>query len=105
VSALSTALQQVISSIAVAGLSTVLSSRTTTHVGEVRAGLAAHPPQGAHAGVSQAVQTALGRAAATAFDDTFHVVAAITVVSALIGLLLRRSTVESPVVEESSATQ
>jgi EmrB/QacA subfamily drug resistance transporter len=107
VSALSTALLQVISSIAVAGLASVLSSRTATHITEARAALAASPPRGSQAGVSQAVQEALSRAAATAFDDTFHVVAAVTVVAALLGLLLRRATVESPAVEgvEGAASQ
>lgn len=42
VSALSTVLLQVISSIAVASLSTVLSSRTTTPVDQAKAALAAH---------------------------------------------------------------
>jgi EmrB/QacA subfamily drug resistance transporter len=105
VSALSTALLQVISSIAVAGLASVLSSRTATHISEARSALAASPSHGSQAGVSHAVRAALSRAAATAFDDTFHVVAAATVVAALLGLLLRRATVEKPAVEGATANQ
>ena len=84
VTALSTALQQVISSLAVAILSTVLSTRATAHTDEARGALGAHP-------AAHALQQALSSAAATAFDDTFHVVAAVTVVAALLGLLLRRT--------------
>jgi EmrB/QacA subfamily drug resistance transporter len=84
VTALSTALQQVINSLAVAGLATVLSSRATTHISEARAALGAHP-------AAHTVQQALGGAAAAAFDDTFYVVAGATVIAAFLGLLLRRT--------------
>jgi len=94
VSALTTALQQVIASIAVAGLSTVLSSRSTTHIDAARATLAA---SGAHG--AQQVHDLLSTAAATAFDDTFHVVAVLAIVAALLGLTLRRS----HVIQESEA--
>jgi EmrB/QacA subfamily drug resistance transporter len=84
VTALSTALQQVINSLAVAGLATVLSSRATTHISEARAALGAHP-------AAHTVQQALSGAAATSFDDTFYVVAGATVIAAFLGLLLRRT--------------
>jgi EmrB/QacA subfamily drug resistance transporter len=91
VSALSTALLQVISSLAVAGLSAVLSSRTTTHSSQARAALATHRPPAPHPLAAHALQQALSKAAATAFDDTFHVVAAATLLAVLLGLLLRRT--------------
>jgi EmrB/QacA subfamily drug resistance transporter len=96
VTALSTALQQVVSSLAVAGLSTVLSTRTTTYTNTARAGLAAHP-------TAHTVQQALSSAAATAFDDTFHVVAIATVVAALLGLLLRRMSNVQPAAQAETA--
>src|SRR5262249_19797949 len=83
VTALSTALQQVINSLAVAGLATVLSTRAITHTREAQAALTAHP-------AAHAMQQALSGAAAAAFDDTFYLVAAATVVAAFLGLLLRR---------------
>jgi MFS family permease len=85
VTALSTALQQVVSSLAVAGLSTVLSTRTTTYTNTARAGLAAHP-------TAHTVQQALSSAAATA-----------SVVAALLGLLLRRMSNVQPAAQAETA--
>jgi MFS family permease len=111
VSALSTALLQVISSLAVAGLATVLSARTTTHTDATRAALS-HLHYTSQSAALHAMQLAAGKAAATAFDDTFHVVASATVLAALVGLLLRRLgaheaalDVESPMAEEAALLQ
>ena len=47
------------------------------------------------------IEQPLSTAAATAFDDTFHVVAVLAIVAALLGLTLRRS----HVIQESAAPE
>ena len=95
VSALTNALQQVVSSVAVAFLSTLLVSRTTTHVGEARRALAALPGSQhlSRSDVARHAQQLLTGASATAFDDAFHVMLVIMLVGAALGLLIRRAVV------------
>jgi EmrB/QacA subfamily drug resistance transporter len=76
VTSLTSALQNVVISLAIAGLSTVLSSRITTH----EAALPAHPHP-----------AAITNAIVTAFNDTLLLVAIIAVVGALLGFTLRRN--------------
>ncbi|HEV7214722.1 MAG TPA: MFS transporter, partial [Chloroflexota bacterium] len=103
VTALTNALQQVINSLSVAGLATILTSRATTNVGAVKAALAAqagHAPAaqaaasqaaaGGTAALPPAVQAALSNAFAMAFDETFRVMIVAAVIGAALGLLLRR---------------
>jgi EmrB/QacA subfamily drug resistance transporter len=101
VTALTNALQQVVNSLSVAGLATILTSRATTDVGAVKAALAAQAGQAPQAAASQvaaggaaalppAVQAALSNAFATAFDETFRVMIVAAIVGAALGLLLRR---------------
>ena len=99
VTALTNALQQVVNSLSVAGLATILTSRATTDVGAVKAALAAQSPQtaaatqaaaGGTAALPPAVQAALTNAFATAFDETFRVMVVAAIIGALLGLLLRR---------------
>src|SRR6185437_15135650 len=97
VTALTNALQQVVNSLSVAGLATILTSRLTTNVGTVKAALAAQAPQAAPAAVASqaaaggaaalppAVQEALARAAALSFDETFRVMVVAAIVGAALG--------------------
>ncbi len=102
VTSLTNALQQVVNSLSIAGLATILTSRTTGHITAARAGVMAHYPQAANvppsawpkavaARIGQEMQVAGGKAFALAFDDTFHVMVVAAVISALMGLLLRRN--------------
>jgi EmrB/QacA subfamily drug resistance transporter len=103
VTALTNALQQVVNSLSVAGLATILTSRLTTNVGAVKTALATQAPQAAQAAAASqaaaggagalppAVQEALARAAALSFDETFRVMVVAAIVGAALGLLLRRS--------------
>jgi hypothetical protein len=93
---LTNALQQVINSLSVATLATILTARTTFHVDAVGASLArathpsATPAAAAHA--AQALHAAFTAALAKGFDDTFLVVAGLGVLGVLLGLTLRQRT-------------
>lgn len=76
VTSLTSALQNVVISLAIAGLSTLLTSRISTH----QAGLAPHPQPAAFL-----------NAVAAAFNDTLVLVTIIAAVGALLGLTLRRN--------------
>jgi MFS family permease len=115
VTALTNALQQVVNSLSVAGLATILTSRITTNVGATKAALAAQAPQAAQAAAASqtatggaaalppAVQEALARAAALSFDETFRVMVVAAIVGAALGLLLRRSHATQSSVDDSVA--
>jgi EmrB/QacA subfamily drug resistance transporter len=97
VTSLTNALQQVVNSLSIAGLATILTSRTTAHVTAAKAALAAqqaHAPAGSAppsaAQVAHAVHAALTSAFASAFDDTFYVMVGAAVIAGVLGLFLRR---------------
>jgi EmrB/QacA subfamily drug resistance transporter len=95
VTSLTNALQQVVSSLAIAGLATILTSRIATHLKEATAVVrAAHLPKGTSVPPGVAAHTmhqiALN-AAAKGFDDTFLVVTALAAFGSLLGLTLRRN--------------
>jgi EmrB/QacA subfamily drug resistance transporter len=101
VTALTNATQQVVNSITIAGLTTILTSRPGYHLAmqqvaaiqtraaqAARAAAAAHhslPPQGTFT-----LPTPIAALFSTAFRDTFHLMAAVAVVGALLGFTLRR---------------
>jgi EmrB/QacA subfamily drug resistance transporter len=89
VTSLTNALQQVINSLSVAGLSTILTTQITSHVASATAAAkTAHqggpPPTPAALANLQHSLMALG------FDDTFRVMVVAAVLGAVMGLLLRR---------------
>jgi EmrB/QacA subfamily drug resistance transporter len=93
VTSLTNALQQVISSLTIATLATVLTSRSTTNIAAAQASVAAHygnPAHLTHAG-ALALQAAIARASATSFDDTFKVMVVLAVIGAAMGVVLRRN--------------
>jgi MFS family permease len=103
VTSLTNAMQQVISSLTVAALATILTSRVTFHMDAVRAAFASRPttpvPPSAAAQAAHQMAAALKVAFATAFDDTFRVMVAAAIVGAAMGLLLRRTS--TPQAEEA----
>lgn len=91
VTSLTNALQQVVNSLTVATLTTILASRATTHISAASASfLAAHPgkltPQ-----LQQMFAFVKAVAYTHAFDDTFRITIGIALVAALLGFLLRRN--------------
>ncbi|WAH44743.1 DHA2 family efflux MFS transporter permease subunit [Alicyclobacillus fastidiosus] len=115
VTSLSNALQQVVTSLAVATLVTILTARVTTHTNEVKTQLAKQgihvpdttsltgqgsanaasthlSPQAAHA--MAMVKQALVGAAVKGFDDTFWIMMFIAIAGALLGFVLRRGSVQ-----------
>ncbi len=94
VTSLTNALQQVVASLAIASLATILTSRASTHLAAATAGLPVrHLPKGAPVPPQVAAQihhlTLV--AFANAFDDTFLVATVVAAVGALLGLTLRRN--------------
>jgi EmrB/QacA subfamily drug resistance transporter len=76
VTSLTNALQQVISSLTIAGLATILTSRITANV---------------NAAGAVATKHAVLKATATGFDETFKVMVVMAIIGALMGLVLRRN--------------
>jgi len=94
VTSLTNALQQVVSGFAIAGLSTILTSRITSHVASTVAAArsARHSgPAPSPAVLARLQHELVTRAMALAFDDTFRVMVVAAVVGAVIGLALRRN--------------
>ncbi len=94
VSSLTNALQQVVSGFAIAGLSTILTSRITTHVtaAVAAAGAASHSgPAPTQAVLARLQHELVTRAMALSFDDTFGVMVVAALIGAALGLLLRRN--------------
>ncbi|MFD1174707.1 DHA2 family efflux MFS transporter permease subunit [Paenibacillus puldeungensis] len=92
VTSLTNSMQQVISSLAVSTLVTILTSRTTFRADEMKAAAAqaavkagAVPQMSAEA-MKKATQVVLAKG----FDDTFHIMIFVAIGGALLGLLLRR---------------
>ncbi len=97
VTSLTNALQQVVASLTVAGLATILTSRLTVHMAAARATLAAQhhgatgPTQGLPPAVQAQIHALLAHASSLAFDDTFRVMAVFALVGAVLGIMLRRN--------------
>ncbi|MFE4711723.1 DHA2 family efflux MFS transporter permease subunit [Paenibacillus sp. NPDC056722] len=89
VTSLTNSMQQVINSLAISTLVTILTSRTATHALEMKEAAAA-------AGVSsaatspEAVKLATQNLLVKGFDDTFHIMMFVAIGGAVLGLLLRR---------------
>jgi hypothetical protein len=97
VTSLTNALQQVVTSLSIAGLATVLTARATAHLSAARAAFAARHARPAGAPSHDVVvrlahefHAALSSAFVAAFDDTFRVLIMAAVAGALLGLALRR---------------
>jgi EmrB/QacA subfamily drug resistance transporter len=107
VTSLTSAMQQVINSLAVATLVTILTSQTTAKLAEMQAsagagggagaGIAGQGASGAAAGAaagaaqqSPEAHAAVMQAMVYGFDDTFHIMIYIAIGGALLGLVLRR---------------
>lgn len=103
VTSLTNALQQVVTSLTIAGLATILTSRATARIAAVKSGFAAKHPHGAGSSITthgtsgvvpqatHAMQLALGRAFALAFDDTYKVMVAVAILGGVMSLVLRRN--------------
>ncbi len=95
VTALTNALQQVVSSLTIALLATILTSRAATHLSAAKQALALKHPHAAGqsagpAAVAQ-IHALVDHALVLAFDDTFRTMIFGAVIAAIMGLLLRRS--------------
>jgi EmrB/QacA subfamily drug resistance transporter len=86
VTSLTSALQNVVGSLAIAGLATILQRQVAAHMATARSA------------------TALHNAAATAFDNTFMVAAVAAAVGVLLALTLRRWPAGAPTVAEAGTT-
>jgi hypothetical protein len=91
VTSLTNALMQVVSSLSTAALATILTQRTKTNVAHAQAQIMAqyhnlkHLSAAATATMNQQLQYAMGKAAASAFSDTFKVVVVMAVAALAIG--------------------
>ena len=90
VTSLTNALQQVVSSLTIAALATILTSRATLHTTAAKAAFAVQHPHPTGSGATTALQVALGHAFALAFDDTFRVLVVGAVIATGMGFILRR---------------
>ena len=102
VTSLTNALQQVIVSLTIAALATILTSRSTYHTGAARAAFAIQHPHPTGSGATAALQVALGRAFALAFDDTFRVLVACAIFATGMGFILRRQVMQTDEPVESA---
>jgi EmrB/QacA subfamily drug resistance transporter len=97
VTSLTNALQQVVNSLAVAGLATILTARATYHINAVKALAARHPhatgtvPPGVAAKVAHQLKASFNAAFISGFDDTFRFMVATAIVGAVMGFVLRRN--------------
>ncbi len=97
VTSLTNALSQVVNSLTVAALATIVTSRRNTNVANAQAQVMAqyhnvkHMTASATAAMNQQLQYAMGRAAASAFSDTFKVVVVMAIVGTIMGIVLRRN--------------
>jgi EmrB/QacA subfamily drug resistance transporter len=97
VTSLTNALQQVVASLTVAALATILTSRLTFHLSAARAAVAAQrhsAPSATHnlpAAALAQIHALMAHAAALAFDDTFKVMAVFGLVGAALGVMLHRN--------------
>jgi EmrB/QacA subfamily drug resistance transporter len=99
VTSLTNALQQVVNSLSIASLATILTASATAHITAAVTALMIHAPHPTNGVVPKdeaarfAVQKAIvtGHAYAAAFDDTFHVMVVAALIAAVMGLFLRRN--------------
>ncbi len=94
VTALTNALQQVVSGFTIAGLSTILTARITSHVATAASAArsATHSgPAPTHAVLVRLQHELVTGAMASSFDDTFRVIVVAAIVGAALGLVLRRN--------------
>jgi MFS family permease len=91
VTSLTNALQQVVNSLSVAGLATILTSRSTAHMDAAKATFAAQHPHATNPAVLRLLQAMLNQAYILAFDDTFRIMAITAVLGGLLGIVLRRT--------------
>jgi MFS family permease len=101
VTSLTNALQQVVASLTIAALATILTSRATLHANAAKAAYAVQHPHPTGSGATAALQVALGHAFALAFDDTFHVLVVGAVIATGMGFILRRLALQSDATEEA----
>jgi len=107
VTSLTNALQQVVSGVAIAGLSTILTARITSHVANAvgAARTVRHSgPAPTHAVLARLQHELVTGAMALSFDDTFRVMVAAALAGAAIGLLLRRNYAAQAAVEPELAS-
>ncbi|MDB5074591.1 MAG: family efflux transporter permease subunit [Chloroflexi bacterium] len=91
VTSLTNALQQVISGLTIAGLTTILTSQASYHAART---LMAKATNGASSGAATATGSLpqpLAKLFSTAFSNTFKVMVAMAIIGALMGLVLRRN--------------
>jgi EmrB/QacA subfamily drug resistance transporter len=93
VTSLTNALQQVISGLTIAGLTTILTSQPSYHAARTLMATAAHnaPAAAAASAATGSLPLPIARLLSTAFSDTFKVMVVMAIVGALMGLLLRRN--------------
>jgi MFS family permease len=100
VTALTNAVQRVVTSLTIAGLATILTAQTATQMNAARGTLAGQdrfragstglPLHGSVTHEAPALATAMQRALATAFDTTFQVMVLVAIAGVVLGLALRR---------------
>jgi EmrB/QacA subfamily drug resistance transporter len=103
VTALTNALQQVVSSLTIAGLATILTSRATVHMNAAKAAFAAQHPHPSGADL-HALQPALLHGFALAFDDAFRILIVGAAIATVMGFVLRRIAQEADDAEEAHDT-
>jgi EmrB/QacA subfamily drug resistance transporter len=97
VTSLTNALQQVINSLTIASLATILTSHISTNIANARLGVIARFPNPAHlsagaaAAMKQQMQAAIAQASVSAFNDTFKVLVIMAVAGTAMGVVLRRN--------------
>ncbi|MNI09293.1 hypothetical protein D3C73_623570 [compost metagenome] len=89
VTSLTNSMQQVINSLAVSTLVTILTSRAAARGAEMQEAAAAAGKNAANAS-PEALKLAAQTVFAKGFDDTFHIMIFVTLGGAVLGLLLRR---------------
>ncbi|GGA36214.1 DHA2 family efflux MFS transporter permease subunit [Paenibacillus physcomitrellae] len=95
VTSLTNAMQQVVNSMAVAALVTILTSNTTKHVNELKAAAEQAGASANAAASPEAVKQAAAGAMTFGFDDTFKLMAFVAIGGAVLGFILRRGRKET----------
>lgn len=103
VTSLTNSMQQVINSLSVAALVTILSARVTFRTDELKEAAAA-ATSGTASPSPEAMQQAMASVAANSFADTFGVMVIVALVGALLGLFLRRDKTEITETETGAAS-
>jgi MFS family permease len=113
VTALTNALQRVVTSLSIAGLATILTARETIHCNVARATFAAWhpraagaidvPPHDVVALLAHELGAAMNAAFVAAFDDTFRVMIVTAVAGAVLALALRRPRAVPAAVADAAA--